>query len=73
MQKNTPLILLAGLTPAQFMKRHWQKKPLLIRQAIPGMKPLIDRTALLNMVESEEVESRHIVRKGEKWTLKPME
>jgi 50S ribosomal protein L16 3-hydroxylase len=52
------------------MKRHWQKKPLLVRQAIPGMKPLIDRTALLDMVESEEVESRHIVRKGEKWTLK---
>ena len=52
------------------MKRHWQKKPLLIRQAIPGMKPLIDRTALLDMVESEEVESRHIVRKAEKWTLK---
>ncbi len=70
MQKNTPLILLAGLTPAQFMRRHWQKKPLLIRQAIPGMKPLIDRSALLDMVESEEVESRHIVRKGEKWTLK---
>jgi 50S ribosomal protein L16 3-hydroxylase len=70
MQKNTPLNLLAGLTPAQFMKRHWHKKPLLIRQAIPNMKPLIDRAHLLNMVESEEVESRLIVRKAEKWTLK---
>jgi 50S ribosomal protein L16 3-hydroxylase len=70
MQKNTPLSLLAGLTPAQFMKRHWQKKPLLIRQAIPNMKPLINRAALLDMVESEEVESRLIVRHGEKWTLK---
>jgi 50S ribosomal protein L16 3-hydroxylase len=70
MQKNTPLSLLGGLSPAEFMKRHWQKKPRLIRQAIPNMKPLIDRTALLSMVESEEVESRHILRKGEKWTLK---
>ncbi len=70
MQKNTPLSLLAGLTPAQFMKRHWQKKPLLIRQAISDMKPLIDRPSLLDMVESEEVESRLIVRQGEKWTLK---
>jgi 50S ribosomal protein L16 3-hydroxylase len=52
------------------MKRHWQKKPLLIRQAIPDMKPLIDRTSLLEMLESEEVESRQIVRNGEKWTLK---
>ena len=70
MQKNTPLNLLGGLSPTEFMKRHWQKKPLLIRQAIPGMKPLIDRTSLLEMLESEEVESRQIVRKGEKWTLK---
>ena len=70
MQKNTALTLLGGLTPAQFMKRHWQKKPLLIRQAVPNMKPLIERTELLAMVESEEVESRHIVRKGAKWTLK---
>jgi 50S ribosomal protein L16 3-hydroxylase len=70
MQKNTALPLLGGLTPEQFMKRHWQKKPLLIRQAVPDMKPLIERAALLEMVESEEVESRHIVRKGAKWTLK---
>ena len=70
MQKNTPLNLLGGLSPTEFMKRHWQKKPLLIRQAIPGMKPLIDRTSLLEMLESEEVESRQIVRNGEKWTLK---
>jgi 50S ribosomal protein L16 3-hydroxylase len=70
MQKNTALPLLGGLTPEQFMKRHWQKKPLLIRQAVPDMKPLIERAALLEMLESEEVESRHIVRKGAKWTLK---
>jgi 50S ribosomal protein L16 3-hydroxylase len=70
MQKNTALALLGGLTPEQFMKRHWQKKPLLIRQAVPNMKPLIERSELLEMVESEEVESRHIVRKGTKWTLK---
>jgi 50S ribosomal protein L16 3-hydroxylase len=70
MQKNTALSLLGGLTPEQFMKRHWQKKPLLIRQALPDMKPLIERSQLLEMVESEEVESRLIVRKGAKWTLK---
>ena len=70
MQKNTPLELLAGLTPTQFMKKHWQKKPLLIRQAIPGMQALIDRTSLLAMVESEEVESRLITRKGGQWQLK---
>jgi len=43
---------------------------LLIRQAVPDMQPLIARTELLEMLESEEVESRLIVRKGAKWTLK---
>ena len=70
MQKNKSLPLLGGLSPEQFMKRHWQKKPLLIRQAVPNMKPLIERAEFLSMLENEEVESRHIVRKGAKWTLK---
>ena len=70
MQKNKALTLLGGLSPEQFMKRHWQKKPLLIRQAVPDMQPLIPRAELLDMVEHEEVESRQIVRKGAQWTLK---
>jgi 50S ribosomal protein L16 3-hydroxylase len=69
MQKNTAFTLLGGLTPAQFMKRHWQKKPLLIRQAVPDMKPLIERSDLLEMVTQEEVESRLVVRKGGQWRL----
>ena len=28
--------LLGGLSPQTFMRLHWQKKPLLVRQAIPG-------------------------------------
>lgn len=58
MQKNTAFTLLGGMTPAQFMKRHWQKKPLLIRQAVANMTPLIERSVLLEMVAQEEVESR---------------
>lgn len=42
MDIDTPLTLLGGLTPAQFMKRYWHKKPLLVRQAIPGFKPCVD-------------------------------
>ena len=36
MDINTPLTLLGGLTASQFMRKHWHKKPLLVRQAIPG-------------------------------------
>ena len=36
---NTPL--LGGLSPETFMRRYWQKKPLLIRQAMPDRKSVV--------------------------------
>jgi 50S ribosomal protein L16 3-hydroxylase len=70
MDVNLPLPLLAGLTPAQFMRRHWQKKPLLVRQAIAGFTPFLSRAALCKLAAREEVESRLIVQKDAGWTLK---
>jgi hypothetical protein len=35
---DEPTPLLGGLSPQAFMRRHWQKKPLLIRQAVPGVR-----------------------------------
>ncbi len=67
---DAPLTLLGGLTPAQFMRRHWQKKPLLIRAAIPHFSPLLSRQQLFEMAADEAVESRLIVRKPQGWTLK---
>lgn len=67
---TTPLPLLGGLSPEQFMRRYWQKKPCLIRQAIPGVQPPIDRAALFALAEQDDVESR-LVRQGETgWELK---
>jgi len=62
MNIEEPLQLLGGLTPATFMRRHWQKKPLLIRQAIPGFQPLLDRAELLDLAAQDEVESRLVVQ-----------
>ncbi len=59
---QAPLALLGGLSPDIFMRRHWQKKPLLIRQAIPGVRSPIDRAALFELAGREEVESRLIVQ-----------
>lgn len=69
MDAHQPLPLLAGLSPAQFMRRHWQKKPLLIRQAIPGFQPLLSRAALFRLAGQEHVESRLIVHEGRKWRM----
>ncbi len=63
MDTHTPLTLLGGLTPAQFMQRHWQKKPLLVRKAVPGFAPLLARSELFGLAAQDEVESR-LVRQG---------
>lgn len=67
---DVPCELLGGLSPAQFMRRHWQKKPLLIRNAIPGFVPFLTRQELFDMAADEAVESRLIVRKAQGWTLR---
>jgi 50S ribosomal protein L16 3-hydroxylase len=70
MDVNQPLALLAGLAPAQFMRRHWQKKPLLVRQAIPGFKPLLSRAELFRLAAQEQVESRLVVQQPAGWRMK---
>ncbi len=59
---SQPLTLLGGLSATQFMRRHWQKRPLLVRQAIPGFEPLLGRPALFDMALREDVESRLIIQ-----------
>ncbi len=62
MNIQEPLQLLGGLSPETFMQRHWEKKPLLIRQAIPGFAPILDRTELLDLAAMDDVESRLVVQ-----------
>ncbi len=69
MNTTQPLALLGGLSPARFMKRHWQKKPLLVRGAIPGFQPLLARQDLFALAARDEVESRLVVREGASWRL----
>lgn len=59
-----PLPLLGGLSPSQFMKRHWQKKPLLVRQAIADFGPLLTVPELFALSQQEDVESRLIVHQA---------
>ena len=70
MDVNQALSLLAGLTPAQFMRRHWQKKPLLVRQALPDFKPVLSRAELFKLAAREEVSSRLIVQNKTGWRMK---
>jgi 50S ribosomal protein L16 3-hydroxylase len=44
----------------QFMREYWQRKPLLIRAALPGFMPPIDRKRLFELARDPEAESRLI-------------
>jgi 50S ribosomal protein L16 3-hydroxylase len=52
------------------MRRHWQKKPLLVRQAWPGVRPPIDRAALFDLAGAEGVEARLLTANDSDWTLR---
>lgn len=70
MDIHTPLRLLGGLSPDRFMRRHWHKKPLLVRQAIPGFQPLLSRAELFELAGREGVESRLVVGGANGWKLR---
>nr|WP_217344186.1 cupin domain-containing protein [Noviherbaspirillum sp. L7-7A]MBV0878307.1 cupin domain-containing protein [Noviherbaspirillum sp. L7-7A] len=63
------MTLLGDITPAQFLRDYWHKKPLLIRQALPGFQPLLPRDDLFALAARDDVESRLIIRDGGKWNL----
>ena len=71
MNSDTPLQLLGGLTAREFMRDYWQKKPLLVRQAIPGFESPISPDELAGLALEEEIESRLVIEHGERpWELR---
>ncbi|SFA91853.1 cupin domain-containing protein [Pseudomonas sp. NFPP24] len=71
MNPDIPLQLLGGMTAREFLRDYWQKKPLLIRQAIPDFESPIDADELAGLALEEEVESRLVIEHGERpWELR---
>ena len=67
---NEMLTLLGNITPAQFLAEYWQKKPLLIRQAIPNFKGLLSPEELAGLACEDDVQARIIQQKKEAWKVK---
>ena len=59
--------ILGDLTADQFLAEYWQKKPLLIRNAIPNFEPPINGDDLAGLSLEAEVESRLVI--GDDWAL----
>ncbi|MFN4115524.1 MAG: JmjC domain-containing protein [Inhella sp.] len=70
MDFTIPLPQLGGLSAAQFMRRHWQKKPALLRGAALGAAGRIQRAELFQLARQEHVESRLVTAQGDSWSLK---
>jgi 50S ribosomal protein L16 3-hydroxylase len=62
--------LLNNLTPAQFLADYWQKKPLLIRRAIPNFKGLLTPNELAGLACEDGVQARIIQQKKDNWSVK---
>lgn len=61
---------LGGLTAAAFLRRCWQKRPLLVRGAVPGCAGLVRRGTLFELAAHENVESRLVLRSGGRWRVR---
>ncbi len=71
MTSDTPLEVLGGISARVFLRDYWQKKPLLIRQALPGFQSPVTADELAGLSLEEEVESRLVLEHGDRpWELR---
>ena len=61
--------LLGGVKPARFLRGYWQKRPLLVRQALAGFRGLQPASELFALAGRDDVEARIVLREGRRWKL----
>lgn len=60
---------LGTLSVDQFMSRHWQREPLLIRGAFPDFIAPVTPATLFDLAARDDVESRLVRRRRDRWSL----
>jgi 50S ribosomal protein L16 3-hydroxylase len=58
-----------GLDAATFMRRFWQREPLLLRGAFPRFVDPLSPDEVLALAASRNAQSRLVRRRGKRWTL----
>lgn len=56
-------------TVERFMRQVWQRRPLLVRQALPSFPPPLTREQLFRLASRDDVESRCVSSFGGRWQL----
>lgn len=70
---SQPLDVLGGITAEQFLREYWQKKPLLIRNALPEIINILEPNDVMELALEEHVTARLIKQKDKdpnQWTVK---
>lgn len=68
-QNFTSIRLLGELTPEQFLQEYWHKKPLLIRNAIPGFGGLLTPEELAGLACEDDAQARLITYDSGRWDV----
>lgn len=63
--------MLGGMSTKEFLRSHWQKKPLLVRNAFPRFQDPVDPDELAGLACEDGVESRIVRRKNWEVTWGP--
>jgi 50S ribosomal protein L16 3-hydroxylase len=61
--------LLGGLSASTFLRRHWQKQPLLVRGAMPGFTGVLDLGDMIELACRDDCESRLVLRNADRWAV----
>ncbi len=67
------LDVLGGITAEQFLSEYWQKKPLLVRNALPEIIDLLEPNDVMELALDENITARLIKQKDKdsnQWTVK---
>ncbi|MEC7119450.1 MAG: cupin domain-containing protein [Pseudomonadota bacterium] len=70
---SQPLTVLGGLSAEQFMSEYWQKKPLLVRQAMPALIGMFEPEDLFDLALEDGVTARLLTQHGkqhDQWKVK---
>ncbi len=70
---SQPLDVLGGITAEQFLAEYWQKKPLLVRNAMPEIAGLLEPDDVTELALDENVTARLIKQKDRdpnQWSVK---
>ncbi|WP_374574500.1 JmjC domain-containing protein [Acinetobacter sp.] len=70
---SQPIDILGGISAEQFLAEYWQKKPLLVRNALPEIAGLLEPDDVMELALEEHISARLIKQKDkdpEQWTVK---